>query len=193
MWAKRANPKLIRPPGAVEESDFLAQCIKCSECMRVCPKNFLHPSFLEAGIEGMFTPIAIGKLGYCEHTCNACGYVCPTQAISKLTLYKKQQLKIGLALVKKDRCLTYAHQTPCIVCEEHCPTSPKAIWVKAKEVQKRDGTRLTVDQIYVDADLCIGCGICEYVCPVVDEPGIYITSVQESRSKSNQLLLRDND
>ncbi len=189
FWEKKANPKLIRPPGSIEESDFLSRCVKCGECMKVCPKNFLHPGFLEAGLEGMFTPIGIARFGYCEYECNACGQVCPTQSIKKLTLLKKQEQKIGLALVRKDRCLTYAHQTPCIVCEEHCPTSPKAIWITEKQVSRRNGDKITLGQINVDTNQCIGCGICEYICPVVDQPGIFISSIQESRSTENQFLL----
>ncbi len=192
LWEKRSSPLAIRPPGSVKEEDFLRKCIKCSECMKVCPKNFLHPAFLETGIEGMFTPIGIGKLGYCEHTCNACGQVCPTQAIQKLPLYKKQELRIGLAVIRKDKCLTYASQTPCIVCEEHCPTSPKAIWTEKVTFNKKmDGKiqEITIDQIRVEPKHCIGCAICEYVCPVVDEPAIYVSSIQESRSKENQMLL----
>jgi ferredoxin len=48
---------------------------------------------------------------------------------------------------------------------------------------------LIVKQPRVDLDLCIGCGICENKCPVLGQPAIYVTSIGESRSKDNQLLL----
>ena len=38
-------------------------------------------------------------------------------------------------------------------------------------------------------DLCIGCGICENKCPVMDDPAIFVTSVGETRSAKNRLLL----
>ena len=57
------NPLVIRPPGAVEEREFLERCIRCAECMKVCPNNALHPAFFEAGIEGMWTPILITRIG----------------------------------------------------------------------------------------------------------------------------------
>jgi len=41
----------------------------------------------------------------------------------------------------------------------------------------------------VDLELCIGCGICEAKCPVLGRPAITVSSVGESRSKENQLLL----
>ena len=51
----------------------------------MCPNNALHPAFFEAGIEGLWTPILIARIGYCEHSCVLCGQVCPTGAIQKIT------------------------------------------------------------------------------------------------------------
>jgi len=63
---QRYNPGLIRPPGSIAEKDFLAKCVKCGECMKVCPTNSIQPAFLEAGLEGMWTPVLKMKIGYCE-------------------------------------------------------------------------------------------------------------------------------
>jgi ferredoxin len=92
-------------------------------------------------------------------------------------------------MIDKGRCLPYAHATPCIVCEEVCPTSKKAIWFEEGRVRNRQGNDLLVKQPRVDLELCISCGICETKCPVSDRPAIYVTSLGESRSKENQLLL----
>jgi ferredoxin len=102
---------------------------------------------------------------------------------------EKEKTKIGLAMIDKGRCLPYAHATSCIVCEEVCPTPKKAIWFEEVRVKNRDGKALIVKQPRVDLDLCIGCGICENKCPVLGQPAIYVTSIGESRSKDNQLLL----
>ena len=48
---------VIRPPGSVEEHEFLERCIKCDQCIRVCPTNVLQPALLEAGLEGLWTPV----------------------------------------------------------------------------------------------------------------------------------------
>jgi ferredoxin len=122
------NPLLIRPPGAVDESEFLQRCIRCAECMKVCPTNGLQPATLEAGIEGMWTPILVPRIGYCEYYCTLCGQVCPTGAIQQLDVDTKIKTIIGTAFFDFNRCLPYAFGVDCIVCEEHCPTSPKAIW-----------------------------------------------------------------
>jgi len=186
---KKFNPLLIRPPGAVAEKEFLERCIKCGECMKVCIKNAIHPTLGEAGLEGLWTPYLKMQLGYCEYNCTLCGQVCPTQAIKELSLKEKYECKIGLAFFDKNRCIPYALGRDCIVCEEVCPTPKKAIWFEEKEIVNHDGKRVTVKQPRIDPYLCIGCGICEYVCPLADKPGVYVTSVGESRSPENQLLL----
>jgi len=102
---------------------------------------------------------------------------------------------IGLAMIEKGRCLPWAHATPCIMCEEVCPTPKKAIWFEKAKVRDRKGKVMELQQPRVDLELCIGCGICEAKCPVLGRPAIYVSNVGESRSKENQLLLseRKND
>lgn len=201
------HSKVIRPPGAVEERAFLERCIRCAECMKVCPNNALHPAMFESGIEGLWTPILIARIGYCEHSCVLCGQVCPTGAIQKITEKEKlgqgvPPVKIGTAFYDVGRCLPWSMQTPCIVCEEFCPTSPKAIWVEEVEAPMREKTagpngeqpamkQVKLQRPHVDPSLCIGCGACEKVCPVQDQPAVYITSVGESRSKTNVILLEN--
>lgn len=193
--------RLIRPPGSVPERDFMERCIRCAECMKVCPNNALHPAFLESGIEGFWTPILIPRIGYCEPTCVLCGQVCPTGAIQKITEEQKlgnpvrhvEPIKIGTAFYDHGRCLPWSMATPCIVCEEFCPTSPKSIWVEEIDVPDRNGQMVHVQRPHVDPQLCIGCGACEKVCPVQDRPAVYVTSVGESRSRTNVILLETNN
>ncbi|HUH66264.1 MAG TPA: 4Fe-4S binding protein [Syntrophales bacterium] len=184
-----ADSKLIRPPGSLDEKEFLRRCVKCGECMKVCITNGLQPTFLEAGLEGIWSPILVPRIGYCEYRCTLCGQVCPTGAIRKLELPEKNKIKIGLAMIDKGRCLPHAHATPCIVCEEVCPTPKKAIWFEETKVKNREGKERILKLPRVDLDLCIGCGVCEAKCPVLGRPAIYVTSIGESRSKENQLLL----
>ncbi|MBF0126831.1 MAG: 4Fe-4S binding protein [Magnetococcales bacterium] len=189
--------EVIRPPGALTEVDFLARCIKCGLCMRVCPTHVLQPALLEAGLEGLWTPLLINTVGYCEHHCVLCGQVCPTAAIRPITVPEKVGVKpfagpirIGTAFFERGRCLPWAMDVPCIVCEEMCPTSPKAIWYETVEVTGREKDRkVTLKRPFVQPDLCIGCGICENKCPVVGKAAIRVSSVGESRSRENRMLL----
>jgi len=197
------HSRLIRPPGALDERSFLQRCIRCGECMKVCPNNALHPTFLEAGIEGIWSPVLIPRIGYCEPSCVLCGQVCPTGAIWEITQEEKlgsaiqteanamagEPIRLGTAFYDRGRCLPWAMATDCIVCEEWCPTSPKAIYLKHTEVVDSDGNTKEVRQPHVNPERCIGCGACEYACPIQDRPAVYITSIGESRSKENQILL----
>lgn len=132
------HPNLVRPPGALSEKDFLSRCIKCGQCMRVCPTNVIHPAGLTFGPENLWTPVLNFRIGSsgCQFNCIACGNVCPTAAIRPLTLderkglnaYEKRgPIRIGTAFVDRGRCLPWAMNRPCIVCQENCPVSPKAI------------------------------------------------------------------
>jgi len=185
------NAGLIRPPGSLAEEEFLDKCIRCGECMKVCPTNVVQPVMLEAGLEGMWTPVLKQELAYCEYKCNMCTQVCPTDAITKMTLEEKQKVKIGLAYVDKSRCLPWAYARTCQVCYEQCPLTEKAIRLEDATVTTAKGTKLTVKQPHVSADLCIGCGICQNKCPVSDQAAIRVTSTGESRNFKNQFLTAD--
>lgn len=186
---RRSNPGLIRPPGALHEPEFLGRCVKCGECMKVCPTNALHPALAEAGPEGVWTPVLVPRIGYCEYYCSLCTQVCPTGAIRELTVEEKVTVKIGTAWVDKTRCLPYALGKPCIVCEEHCPVSPKAIQLVKVDTLTPEGVVATNLAPFVNVDTCIGCGICENKCVVMDLPAIRVSSIGEHRSAHNRLVL----
>jgi polyferredoxin len=97
--------QLIRPPGALPESDFLATCIRCGECMKSCLTNTLQPTLWESGLAGLWTPKLDLRFAACEPECNVCGKVCPTQAIRSLTLEEKTNAKVGTAILKRSRCV----------------------------------------------------------------------------------------
>ena len=196
---KSRNERLIRPPGALDEPDFLSRCIRCGECMKVCPNNSLHPTLEQAGLEGLWTPTLEPRIGYCEPSCVLCSEVCPTGAIWQITPREKgwvvgvgqqsQPVRLGTAFYDRGRCLPWAMATECIVCEEWCPVSPKAIYVQEAQVIDAAGNTKTLKQPRVDPSRCVGCGACEFACPVQERPADYVTSIGESRSPSSQILL----
>ncbi|MFH1809529.1 MAG: 4Fe-4S dicluster domain-containing protein [Pseudomonadota bacterium] len=192
----RPNPERIRPPGSLCEEDFLGRCIKCGACMKVCPTAALQPALTEAGLEGLWSPILVPRIGYCEHQCTLCGQVCPTGAIRPISVGEKlglppneQPISIGTAFFDRGRCLPWAMDTQCIVCEEVCPTSPKAIYFKLETVVDRHGKSVQLKRPFVEPALCIGCGICETRCPVFDRAAVRVTSVGETRDVENRIVL----
>ncbi|MCJ7693305.1 MAG: 4Fe-4S binding protein [Sedimentisphaerales bacterium] len=149
--------KVIRPPGALTEEEFLKRCIKCGQCMRICPTNVIQPGGIEGGLENLWTPVLNNRIGSsgCQLNCTACGQVCPTSAIRPVTLDEKHgkgdfaeagPIKIGTAFFDRNRCLPWAMDKPCIVCEENCPVSPKAIYTQEVFNTVRDGI-LTVKKV----------------------------------------------
>jgi len=148
------NP-MVRPPGALRpDTEFLSACVRCGECMRVCPTNGLHPSGLENGVAGLWTPTFVFNIGYCEYFCgitkedveqgrfdkpaNLCGVVCPTGAIRILTHAEKIAYQIGTAVFDHSRCLPWARGDECLTCEEQCPLPHKAISHRYEDVVNLD-------------------------------------------------------
>jgi len=148
---------VIRPPGSLAEKEFLKRCIKCGQCMRICPTNVIQPGGIDGGLENLWTPVLNNRIGSsgCQLNCVACGQVCPTSAIRPITLSEKLgtgefakagPIKLGTAFFDRGRCLPWAMDKPCIVCEENCPVSPKAIYTQEYFDTVRDGI-LTVKKV----------------------------------------------
>jgi polyferredoxin len=146
------DPSLIRPPGSLPEEQFLERCIKCGQCMRICPSNVIQPAGIQHGIESLWTPALNNRIGSsgCQYNCTSCGNICPTAAIRPLKMDEKHgtgdfadkgPIKLGTAFVDRGRCLPWAMGRPCIVCQENCPVSPKAIYTTEEYQTIRDGER----------------------------------------------------
>jgi polyferredoxin len=159
------NNKIIRPPGSLPEEQFLERCLKCGQCMRVCPTNVLQPAGLDKGVEALWTPVLNNRIGSsgCQLNCTACGHICPTAAIRPISLEEKfgkgeyaskGPIKLGTAFFDRNRCLPWAMNKPCLVCQENCPVSPKAIWTKTVYETIRDGQcvvqQASSDSMFVD-------------------------------------------
>ena len=197
--AHNPDPYLVRPPGALDayfdEGEFLSRCIRCGACIKVCPTGGLQPSGLsEKGLPGLWTPHLVPRLGQCDYGCHACGQVCPSEAISSLSLPVKQLTVIGRAYIDINRCLPWADNIPCAVCEEMCPVPQKAIILSTdgegtaagglggghRHGQGPDESgAIHAPRPYVLSSQCIGCGLCEKRCPLNGESAIRVYSPNE--------------
>ena len=165
--------RLLRPPGSIPESDFLAACVRCGACLRVCVSRTLQASGIEDGLMGWGTPAHRMRTAGCEQTCDLCGKVCPTGAIRDLPLIERQHAKIGTAVLSRERCVAWAQDRLCLLCDEACPYN--AIVFEVVEGHKRP---------FVDEGRCNGCGMCEFVCPVEGEAAITVSRMGEVRLKT---------
>jgi len=93
--------KRLRPPGALDEKDFLASCIKCGQCVQVCPVQAIKLADLVDGF-GVGTPYIDARAQACDFSCDAvqCILACPT---GSLTYHKPDFLPVrpGAALAAK--------------------------------------------------------------------------------------------
>jgi formate hydrogenlyase subunit 6/NADH:ubiquinone oxidoreductase subunit I len=142
------------------------------------------------------------NIAHCQYKCTLCSEVCPTGAIRQISAAEKLGLGehaeqgpvvLGTAFIDTTRCLPWANQIPCVVCEEVCPVAPKAIQALDEETKDVFGQQVVLNKPFIVPELCIGCGICQAECPVQDSPAVYVTAVGESRSQNRRLLLRSRD
>lgn len=168
---------LIRPPGAIKrtpdgriqrltEEEFRALCVRCGNCMKVCVTGGLQPALWEAGWDGVYTPVLVPRIGPCEQNCTACGMVCPTGALKPFTVEEKAHIQLGRAHIDRSKCLSWRPGNLyklCLVCYEHCPWG--AIEIIIDNGQKRP---------VVNEEKCVGCGVCEFRCPVTPEKAIRV-------------------
>jgi MauM/NapG family ferredoxin protein len=174
---RRNKHQLIRPPGAIPETEFLRTCIRCGECMKSCLTNTLQPCLWESGFSGLWTPKMELRLAPCDQNCNVCGKVCPTQAIRSVSLEEKTNAKVGTAILKKEMCLVWAENKLCLICDEICPYN--AIVFRPVEGYRRP---------FVVASKCNGCGFCEQRCPVRGESAIVVVPNGEIRLKEGSYI-----
>ncbi len=143
--------KPLRPPGALKEISFIAQCLRCGKCAQVCPFRSIKIAGVMDGLILMGTPSIKAREVPC-YLCMKCPPACPSGALNP-NLKNKLDVRMGIAVIQKNACLAW-QWTLCRSCYQNCPIFDEAI--------KMDTELRPV----VDAAKCVGCGICENVCPV---------------------------
>ena len=217
-----AQKKRLRPPGALDEKDFLSSCIKCGQCVQVCPVQAIKLADLVDGF-GVGTPFIDARAQACDFSCDAvqCILACPTGSLTyhkptgltvrpgapladKPVLLAKEKdaeptlnlaERIGVArLTRPEACLAmqgkgfkgsargadfdgklrymsvdrwkpipvrdYKYDSElCDLCAQACPI--KGAITLEKGIGK-DGKPKGIPVVH---EACVGCGVCEMVCP----------------------------
>ena len=137
---------LVRPPGAITESSFLAKCTACGLCVSKCPQKVLT-----LGPAGFGAPRLDFKKGSCSLDCTLCSSICPTGALRSIATERKKTFVIGKANFNAKKCIVFQSEGACGRCAKVCPTA--AITLRANGAPK------------LEAEACLGCGKCQNICP----------------------------
>ena len=155
----------LEPAGSRSFSNFSTRCTGCQLCVANCPNGVLRPS---TSLLNLMQPEMGFDKGFCRPECTRCSQVCPTGAIQSIHKSEKSSIQIGHAVWMKSLCLPAANGTKCGNCARHCPNGA----IEMIEVDGPNGEKVEVPA--VDTESCIGCGACEYVCPVRPISAIHI-------------------
>lgn len=154
----------LSPPGSQSAEHLLKHCTACHLCVTKCPSRVLKPAFMDYGLGGVMQPKMDFEHGFCNFDCTVCADICPNGALLPLTKEEKHKLQMGRVVFVVENCIVNTDGTSCGACSEHCPTQAVSM------VPCKNG--LTIPS--VNPDICVGCGGCEYVCPVRPFRAIYI-------------------
>ncbi len=152
----------LRPPGSINEANFLEKCIRCHRCIDVCPSQAIQLQGHEGPVAA-HTPFIIPSEHACI-LCLACTNVCPSGAL--VPVEKREDVKIGIAKIDKRLCVAHNGSGVCGVCHTACPIKNKAISIDYR-------TRPTMHD-----DACTGCGQCEEVCPADGHKAIRVEPIE---------------
>ena len=208
----------VRPPGALGEQEFLASCIKCGQCVQVCPVNAIELADLDEGF-GIGTPYIDTRAQACDFSCDGlqCVLACPTGALTHEINYPHESAMAIAKVIGESRCLAVngkgfkgqargpdykgklrydeidrwnpipVSEHPydlelCDLCVRQCPIEIRISQCEAGKPPSGDENQcppqhaIQLELVASDdgvtrkrpviKDGCVGCGVCDMICPV---------------------------
>ena len=162
---KKTHP--IIPPGSGNSKSFHRKCTACHLCVAKCPAHIIRPAITEHGLSGFLQPCISFEHGFCNFDCTICTEVCPNGALKPITMNEKHLLQVGQVVFLEENCIVHTQGTNCGACAEHCPTGAVSM-IPHGDPEK--GLTIPV----TNTKTCVGCGACEYICPVQPFRAIYV-------------------
>ncbi len=197
----KAKP-ILRPPAALDEQDFLASCIKCGQCVQVCPVQAIKLADMDSGFS-LGTPYLDARAQACDFSCDAvqCVLACPTGSLSH-EVDTKEQVRMGFArLADVPNCLAvqgkgfkgaartgdyqgllryqdkdrwkpfpvkdYPYDLElCDLCLRQCPIEGA---ISLEPISDSADDKRRIPTVH---DSCVGCGVCEMICP--QQPAVIV-------------------
>ncbi|WP_064607273.1 ferredoxin-type protein NapG [Photobacterium sp. J15] len=172
----------VRPPGALDEPDFLQACLRCGLCVQACPYDTLKLATLLSPVAAG-TPYFTARQIPCE-MCEdiPCVVACPSGALDP-ALINIDDARMGTAvLIDHETCLNWLGLR-CDVCYRVCPLIDEAITLEPIR-NKRTGYHAKFIPT-VHSDVCTGCGKCEQAC-VLDEAAIKVVPTALAKGQMGQ-------
>ena len=168
---QKADRKVkLTPPGSLSAQNMSSHCTGCQLCVSYCPNDVLRPG---TDLTTLMQPEMNFERGFCRPECTRCSEVCPAGAIKPISKEEKATIQTGMAIVLKDKCISATGVDECGNCERHCPQG--AISMEPSDPADDFSPLMPV----VNAAACIGCGACEYVCPVRPLSAIHVEGYEQ--------------
>ena len=167
ITAKQAPDRMtpLTPPGSLSVKNMAQHCTGCQLCVTKCPNNVLRPS---TDLMSLMQPVMSYEHGYCRPECTLCSEVCPAGAIKPIDKAEKSSIQIGHAIVTVSECISAQGKDECGNCERHCPVGA------IEMVPSNPDDEMSPYVPAINESACIGCGACEYVCPVRPLSAIHV-------------------
>lgn len=187
---------VLRPPGALSEEDFLAQCIRCGLCVEACPYDTL-----KLARAGDNVPIGTPYFTARSIPCYMCKDIpcvppCPTGAldeslVTKMAKSGKRELdigmaKMGVAVIDSDQCIAF-WGIQCDACYRACPILDHAIVIDRSHNERTGKHALMVPRVI--GDVCTGCGMCEKAC-VTEKASIFVLPLEVAKGKAGSNYIK---
>ena len=187
---------VLRPPGALEEEDFLSHCIRCGLCVEACPYDTLRLATAGDNVPAG-TPYFIAR----EIPCYMCDDIpcvppCPSGALESSLVTKMAKdgrktldigmARMGIAVIDSDQCIAF-WGVQCDACYRACPLINEAIVVDAVHNDRTGKHAFMAPRIV--PDVCTGCGLCEKAC-VTEKASIFVLPLSVAKGKAGSNYIK---